>query len=67
MQVLLGIQSNAIKFTQVGFVKISVEIVSKEGQNSKFLQISVADSGIGIEKKDHDKLFKLFGFVTDSE
>jgi signal transduction histidine kinase len=27
----------------------------------------VADSGIGIEKKDHDKLFKLFGFVSDSK
>lgn len=25
------------------------------------------DSGIGIDKKDHDKLFKLFGFVSDSK
>ena len=36
-------------------------------EGSKYLQISVIDSGIGIDKKDHGKLFKLFGFVNDSQ
>ena len=31
------------------------------------LQISVIDTGIGIEFEDQDKLFKLFGFVEDSK
>ena len=67
MQVLLGLQANALKFTKEGSVKIRVEIISKPGDSNRYLQISVADSGIGIDKKDHDKLFKLFGFVSDSQ
>jgi len=71
MQVLLGLQSNALKFTQSGKVMIRVEIIlkdSKEKPNEKerYLQISVVDTGIGIAKEDHHKLFKLFGFVKDS-
>jgi signal transduction histidine kinase len=47
-----------------------VEIIHKESAENplfedKFLQISVIDTGIGIDKKDHDKLFKLFGFIKD--
>ena len=43
MQVLLGLQSNAIKFTQVGKVQIDVSITKDQ-----FLQISVIDTGTGI-------------------
>ena len=25
------------------------------------------DTGIGIKKEDHEKLFKLFGFVQDTK
>jgi len=50
MQVLLGIQSNAIKFTRKGYVSIKVEIVPQDGE--KYLMISVEDSGIGIKKQD---------------
>ena len=31
------------------------------------MKISVTDTGIGIPKQDHGKLFKLFGFVSDSK
>ena len=65
MQVLLGLQSNALKFTKKGSVVIRVEI--KEKELKKFVQISVIDTGIGIAKKDQKKLFKLFGFVQDSK
>mmetsp|Transcript_17654 Transcript_17654/g.27313 ORF Transcript_17654/g.27313 Transcript_17654/m.27313 type:complete len:133 (+) Transcript_17654:1525-1923(+) len=61
MQVLLNLQSNALKFTQAGSVTIHVAI-EDEGED-KFLKISVADTGIGIPAEDQDKLFKLFGFV----
>ena len=27
----------------------------------------VQDTGIGIEKKDQDKLFNLFGYLKDAE
>ena len=61
MQVLLCLQSNALKFTQRGEVSIKVQIVDEI--LGKFLKIQVADTGSGIPKEDHDKLFKLFGFV----
>lgn len=63
MQVLLGIQANALKFTQKGRVKTIIEIV--KGEDKRFLKISVVDTGIGIPKENQDKLFKLFGFVQD--
>ena len=64
-QVLLGLQSNALKFTERGFVKI---IVERNFQSEKeFLKITVEDSGIGIEIEDQDKLFKLFGFLQDNK
>ena len=64
MQVLLCLQSNAMKFTQNGSITIQVEIIQEENQD--FLVISVIDTGIGIPYEDQDKLFKLFGFVQDS-
>ena len=62
---LLGLQSNALKFTEQGFVKIVAEIIMKDG--SQYLKISVIDSGVGIAKDNQDKLFKLFGFLEDNQ
>ena len=62
MQVLLGLQSNALKFTEKGYVKIEVSI-----EEEKNLVIKVIDTGVGIEYEDQDKLFKLFGFVQDAK
>lgn len=63
MQVLVGLQSNALKFTQKGFIKTTVEIIEDIETNDKFLEVKVIDTGIGIAKKDQGKLFKLFGFI----
>lgn len=64
-QVLLGLQSNAIKFTQKGYVKIIASIHEEGGK--KFLQVTIEDTGVGIAYEDQDKLFKLFGFLQDSK
>lgn len=61
---LLNLQSNALKFTEKGFVRIEVEIV--ETNLDHFLKVSIIDSGIGIKEQDKHKLFKLFGFVKDT-
>ena len=34
-----------------------------QDNEDQFLRISIEDTGVGIKKKDQDKLFKLFGFV----
>ena len=65
MQVLIGLQNNALKFTSTGKVETSVEII--ELSDHEYLQISVKDTGVGIAAEDHHKLFKLFGFVNDQK
>ena len=50
MQVMLCLQSNAIKFTQKGGITIQVQISNKEDQD--YLEISVIDTGIGIPIED---------------
>ena len=54
---MLGLQSNALKFTQNGQVNIRVRV------KNRFLEIEVKDSGIGISEENQKKLFKLFGFL----
>ena len=69
MQVLLCLQSNALKFTVRGHVKIIVRIVEdQEDQiNNRLVEISVEDTGVGISSENQCKLFTLFGFIQDSK
>lgn len=50
-QVVLNLQSNALKFTTSGRVTIIVEIIADE-RGQKFLQIAVEDTGVGISEED---------------
>jgi signal transduction histidine kinase len=63
MQVMLSLQSNALKFTKKGEVKIRVGI-EMMGRD-KILKIGVSDTGVGIPEGDLNKLFKLFGFLDN--
>ncbi len=49
-QVLLNLQSNALKFTRQGSVVVRVETFFKDSQ--EFIRISVTDTGIGIPYGD---------------
>ncbi len=58
-QVLNNLISNAIKFTQQGFVKLKIELI--EGSEGKFIsRFSVIDTGIGIPVEKQDKIFEQF-------
>ena len=65
MQVLLCLQSNALKFTKDGEVEIIVDVIEK--REEQYLSVAVRDTGIGISKENQSKLFQLFGFLSDSE
>lgn len=65
VQILNNMLSNACKFTSVG--KISLEVLkTARKQNRLELFFIVNDTGIGIDKADHDKLFKSFSQVDAS-
>lgn len=54
-QILVNVISNAIKFTHKGQVKINADLL----ENNK-IKIEVSDTGIGIAKENHNKVFKEF-------
>ncbi|OGB21341.1 MAG: PAS domain-containing sensor histidine kinase [Burkholderiales bacterium RIFCSPLOWO2_02_FULL_57_36] len=57
-QILINLANNAIKFTEKGGVSIGLRKRNSEGK--LLIEISVADSGVGIRADDHVKLFQPF-------
>lgn len=60
-QILNNLVGNAIKFTQKGFVRLSVGPLGKDR-----IEFRVKDTGIGIEAEGLAKLFKAFGGADTS-
>lgn len=58
-QVLINLANNAVKFTKRGRVKIVVDY-EKLDDETICTKIAVKDTGIGIKKKDMEKLFQSF-------
>lgn len=58
-QILLNLLSNAIKFTNYGEVLLSQRVVSENSEDVE-IEFSVMDTGIGIPKDLHDKIFESF-------
>lgn len=58
-QVLNNLISNAIKFTERGFVNLFIQ---REGEDHKSVSVrfEVSDSGIGVPKEMHDAIFEKF-------
>jgi signal transduction histidine kinase/DNA-binding NarL/FixJ family response regulator len=58
-QVLVNLVSNAVKFTNNGFVKVTAKLMEmdEEGQTIRF---EVQDTGIGIQGENIDSIFKTF-------
>ncbi len=60
-QVLFNLVGNAVKFTDSGFVKLSVtKAVSNKETETIDLLFQVEDSGIGIHEDQIDKIFEAF-------
>jgi signal transduction histidine kinase len=59
-QVVLNLLSNSSKFTTKGFIHLKVSYSNSQ------LFTSVIDSGVGIEPKDNNKIFKKFAMLSST-
>jgi signal transduction histidine kinase/CheY-like chemotaxis protein len=64
-QVLLNLIANALKFTHVGAVTVTVERAS-ESDSGVELRFSVADTGIGISPEQRHAVFEAFRQADNS-
>lgn len=64
-QVLLNLCGNAIKFTDSGFVALSVRTVSEDSASATLL-FAVTDSGIGLHEEQMARLFQPFSQADSS-
>lgn len=58
-QIMINLLNNAVKFTEKGYVKITVKAQPAENERIAIF-ISVSDTGQGIRKEDINRLFQAF-------
>lgn len=64
-RILINILSNAIKFTKEGKITFGIRLLSVEN-NQANIEVTVTDTGIGIEQDKLDKIFDRFYRVHPS-
>ncbi len=58
-QILLNITNNAVKYTEVGKIKLSI-VAERNDPEKVLLHIKISDTGYGIKKEDYSKIFEKF-------
>lgn len=64
-QILLNLIGNAIKFTKIGSIKLSANLVSVE-DNLVYIRFAVSDTGIGIPPEEISNIFNSFTQVPSA-
>jgi PAS domain S-box-containing protein len=64
-QILINLLANAVKFTEKGFVKLEVVLLTTTDSSSR-IRFSVLDSGIGILQENQQIIFKAFSQEDNS-
>jgi PAS domain S-box-containing protein len=63
-QILINMLSNALKFTEKGYVRVYV-LRQNDNQKSAHLKFIIEDSGIGINENDLGRIFDSFEQAND--
>ncbi len=63
-QILINLTGNAIKFTEVGKVRIVIRLVADSDEPK--VQFDVIDTGIGMDQQQTDQLFQPFAQADSS-
>lgn len=58
-QIILNLVSNAVKFTNKGKITVRVDLISETDTNC-FIKFTIADTGIGLDITNKDKIFENF-------
>ena len=61
-QIVVNLLSNALKFTHHGGIEVAVSI----NEHERCAVVSVTDTGIGIAREHHERIFEDFRQVDDS-
>lgn len=64
IQILNNLFSNALKFTEHGYVKLKVDLLNKD-EADVTVKFTIEDTGIGIDPEDQKLIFKGFWQVQD--
>jgi signal transduction histidine kinase len=67
-QILLNLLNNALKFTEHGTIKLTIELIEAAQPQAAtdaplpvaFVRFTISDTGIGIHPDQHHQLFQLF-------
>jgi PAS domain S-box-containing protein len=66
-QILINLLTNSIKFTENGYIKITINSEKLEYTNKEMLiYFSIEDSGIGIPPEKHKDIFEAFSQADSS-
>jgi two-component system CheB/CheR fusion protein len=57
-QILVQLLTNALKFTEKGKIELALRALKENGGH--FLEIAVADTGVGIKREDQELIFEDF-------
>jgi PAS domain S-box-containing protein len=58
-QIILNLVSNAVKFTSIGTITVSVQQIAEDDEIVS-IEFAVTDTGIGIQRKKIDSIFENF-------
>lgn len=63
-QILINLLRNAYKFTEKGYIEFGITEIDDPENN--YFRFYVKDTGIGIEKKNHEAIFNIFRQIDDT-